>query len=433
MRDQNWRNTMDDCKSKVTLRLPISFVCLLDFCRSQVQGLIRCAQLQQHNEDDRSRYHHALETLLSAEKEAKQLIHDVTASIADHDAKGDILKKEAAALREARMQPSNDGQDDSSFGKGKGKERQSLTPIPAREDTEDGDLPHTPAGEEHTIKRRSLQQRLRECHVTLHRVKFLQGDVYHILGASHSPAEDAAYEAAEEIRHDLLKSKSMSIVGHYIPLTLCLGTEDDAKHAMAQLVRDATTKGITEKALIIPVPYLDRGGIRSADLVRILNSRFIITVLTIFRQMDEANGIIEEILNEQSALLWAWRSHINTLLTQKLSPGEDEADGQEYQRTLDNQGEAETYLQAYTALLADRREALVNERTLLAAHDAREKKLRHTKAAIKAAAAAVEAQLEIPDDVELQPEHEVLHKELSEQRKDLLQQLNGRAIKSVSW
>lgn len=61
---------------------------------------------------------------------------------------------------------------------------------------------------------------------------------------------------------------------------------------------------------------------------------------------------------------------MNTLLTKKLSPG-DQADGQEYQRTLDDQGEAETYLQAYTALLADRRESLVNERTLLAAHDAR--------------------------------------------------------------
>ena len=49
----------------------------------------------------------------------------------------------------------------------------------------------------------------------------------------------------------------------------------------------------------------------------------------------------------------------------------DTADGEEYQRTLDDQGEAETYLQAYAALLADRREAMYNERTILAAHDAR--------------------------------------------------------------
>ncbi|KAK0481947.1 hypothetical protein EDD18DRAFT_1043951, partial [Armillaria luteobubalina] len=59
------------------------------------------------------------------------------------------------------------------------------------------------------------------------------------------------------------------------------------------------------------------------------------------------------------------------LLTQKLSASENEADGGKYQRSLDNQGEAETYLQAYTALLADHQEALVNKRTLLAVHDAR--------------------------------------------------------------
>jgi E3 ubiquitin-protein ligase SHPRH len=153
--------------------------------------------------------------------------------------------------------------------------------------------------------------------------------------------------------------------------------------------------------------------------------------------MEEANEIIEDLLNKQSTLLWEWRTKIYTLLTQKLVAGDDEADGQEYARTLDTQGEAETYLQAYAALLADRREVLVAERTLLAAHDAREKKLRHTKAAMKAAAAATalisgaRGNLEIPEVIELQPEHEALHKDLSATRKDLLMQFNGRAVKSV--
>lgn len=35
------------------------------------------------------------------------------------------------------------------------------------------------------------------------------------------------------------------------------------------------------------------------------------------------------------------------------------------------------------------------------------------------------------DGIELQPEHEVLHKELSTKRKDLLEELQGRALKSV--
>lgn len=150
--------------------------------------------------------------------------------------------------------------------------------------------------------------------------------------------------------------------------------------------------------------------------------------------MDEANSIIEEVLNPQAWLMWEWRTRITSLLTEKLTPSEDEADGQEYQRTLDNQGEAETYLQAYAALLADYREALVNERTVLAAHDAREKRLRHTRAAIKAtnAAATMNVELKIPEDFELQPEHEVMHKELSDKRKEFLHLLHGRAIKSVS-
>lgn len=137
------------------------------------------------------------------------------------------------------------------------------------------------------------------------------------------------------------------------------------------------------------------------------------------------------VLNEQSALLWEWRTHITALLTQKLSSSEDHADGEEYQRTLDDQGEAETYLQSYAALLSDRRQALLNERTLLAAHDVREKKLRHTKAAINAANTAREALLQVSDEIELQPEHEVLHVALSQKRKDILQNLDGRAIKSV--
>ena len=152
--------------------------------------------------------------------------------------------------------------------------------------------------------------------------------------------------------------------------------------------------------------------------------------------MDETNEVIDRVLNEQAELLVEWRSKIVALLTQSLTGKEGdgaEGDGQEYQRNLDSQGEAEAYMQAYAALLADRREALVNERTLLAAHDVREKKLRHTRAAMKAA-----AQLDLPEkgngeQVDLQPEHEVMLKELSDERKELLVRLGGRAIKSVRW
>ncbi|KAH7925001.1 hypothetical protein BV22DRAFT_1034512 [Leucogyrophana mollusca] len=380
MRDQNWRNLMDDRKAKV-------------------QALVRYAQLHQHNEQNLDRYQRALESLVSAEKDVDQLIEEIRTAITEHAAKGDILKKEALALTESRKKnqvPDARLTDVSGKGKGKGRDISPLSDIDAEEDIdlEDEDLPKTPAGEEHSIKRRALQQRLRECLMVLHRVKFLQGDIYHVLGPSQSEKEDASYSAAELIRKDLLKS-----------------TEETAGKAMDRLRVDATSGGVSEKALHIASPYLDQGGLKSADL------------------MDEANEIIDEALNEQTRLLWQWRTHIHELLTQKLTVGGDQADGEEYARTLDTQGEAETFLQAYAVLLADRREAILAERTLLAAHDAREHKFRRTKAAL--AAAQVMPDLQIPDDVDVQPQHEVLHKDLAEQRKSLRDQFPGRALKSV--
>lgn len=85
--------------------------------------------------------------------------------------------------------------------------------------------------------------------------------------------------------------------------------------------------------------------------------------------MEEANALIDEVLNEQTHLLWEWRTRLISLLTQSLSAESNgsnnadgnesnNADGNEYSRTLETQGEAETFLQAYSALLADRREGI---------------------------------------------------------------------------
>jgi E3 ubiquitin-protein ligase SHPRH len=127
---------------------------------------------------------------------------------------------------------------------------------------------------------------------------------------------------------------------------------------------------------------------------------------------------------------------MHTLLTQSLKGG-DTADGEEYSRSLDAQGEADMYLQAYTALMADRRATLVAERTLLAEHDGKEKKLRKTKAAKAATAAAMTSSglqnPEILEDFELRPEHEVLFKDLTNARKALLADFDSRAIKSVMY
>lgn len=112
--------------------------------------------------------------------------------------------------------------------------------------------------------------------------------------------------------------------------------------------------------------------------------------------------------------------HIYGLLTRGLTASSDEgdADGKEYLRTLDIQGEAEAYLQAYAMLLADRREVLTAERTVLAVHDARERKHRKTAGLVT-------------EDIEIEPEHEVLKTNLMDARKTLLMNFAGRAVKSI--
>lgn len=154
-----------------------------------------------------------------------------------------------------------------------------------------------------------------------------------------------------------------------------------------------------------------------------------------FYQMDEANEIIGDLLNEQGALLWQWRKQLIALLTKPLSSSEeDDADGQEYTRSLDTQGEAEAYLQAYSALLADRREAMTSERTLLAALDVKEKKLRKTKAAKKANGAIMDGEDVIMtlDEDEQKPEHAVLLAQLQNERKNILESFDSdRSMRSI--
>lgn len=135
-------------------------------------------------------------------------------------------------------------------------------------------------------------------------------------------------------------------------------------------------------------------------------------------------------MNDQTNLLFEWRDQIYGLLTEALTRNDngDKADGEEFARSLETQGEAETYLQAYSALIADRREVILLERSALAAHDVRERKLRHTLAAKKAAEAIDEVLVETP---ELEPEYEVLKARLTAARKEILKDHNRRAVKSV--
>jgi E3 ubiquitin-protein ligase SHPRH len=149
--------------------------------------------------------------LVLAEKEAEQMINDVKAAILDHDLKGASLKQDAVTSRESIDPATNQSISRPENGdKGKGKARESSEAdeeLPSSPDDQalEG-LPKNPAGEEHAIKRRALQYRLRECYLLLHKVMFLKGDVYNVLGADYSKDEDTSYGKAEELRRKLLKS-----------------------------------------------------------------------------------------------------------------------------------------------------------------------------------------------------------------------------------
>ena len=86
-------------------------------------------------------------------------------------------------------------------------------------------MPKTPAGKQHKAQRGALKSRLREARLTLHRIKFLLGDVYHVLGGVHSTSEDAAYEVAEQIRRDLLKGVSACMWVGSVLLTLLFSSD----------------------------------------------------------------------------------------------------------------------------------------------------------------------------------------------------------------
>ena len=226
----------------------------------------------QYNEGLDQREEKCLEILLRAEKEADEVIWDVLSAIAEHDASGVKLKAEAASVRAARDErqtPEHErkGQPGAVEGNNRDIEDDQST-FDGNNESDDGGLPKTPAGEEHLHKSRALQQRLRDCYLTLHRVKFLQGDVYHWMGELKVAEEAAAYKAADGLRSKMLKCEFFSSYIHQTFSVSLVVTEESALRAMAQLRTDVGKKKLVEKDIVVGVPYCPRGGILSTYLVR---------------------------------------------------------------------------------------------------------------------------------------------------------------------
>ena len=172
----------------------------------QINEMAIATQIMQHNPRLDHPEEMCLEILLQAEKEADSIISEVLSNIAGHDVEWEKLTREAAALRATRRRIQAARQHRGHDDEGEERQKYHRSSIDDDDDVSDSEgLPKTVAGEEHAHKSRALQQRLRECYLTLHRVKFLQGDVYNWIGESKAVEEAAAYEAAGGIRSKLLK------------------------------------------------------------------------------------------------------------------------------------------------------------------------------------------------------------------------------------
>jgi E3 ubiquitin-protein ligase SHPRH len=180
--------------------------------------MVNATQIMQHDVGFDQLPQKCLEILLQAEREADEVIADVLSAIADHDDEGVELKAEVASLRAERGKKQAFGDNevyDIEATEGirrDGLPEDSFSTFDDESDNEsdDGGLPKTPAGDEHLHKSRALQQRLRDCYLTLHKVKFIQGDICHWMGESELVKEVLAYKAAEGIRKKLLKCMFLS-------------------------------------------------------------------------------------------------------------------------------------------------------------------------------------------------------------------------------
>ena len=176
----------------------------------QINQMTAKAQLVQQNSENKNRYRDTLELLLAAEKEADKLIAEILNVASAHAKEGERLRAEVrAARRQSSTGPSNDG--------GKGKEKAKEAEESRDEDqvleheADEDDIPRNAMGEAYKGKLIAINSRLREARIAMHKVKFLLGDVYHILGAMYEQQENDAYAAADDMRRVLLKSESMSI------------------------------------------------------------------------------------------------------------------------------------------------------------------------------------------------------------------------------
>lgn len=199
-----------------------------------------------------------------------------------------------------------------------------------------------------------IRSSIRETLLLVHHAWFLEGDAHHQMGDEDK--EVAAYEAAEAIRKDILK-RPLAFADRSIT-TLTKAFEQHPAYTCADDLHTTNTNR--------------RGGLLSSDVI------------------EQSNSLLK-ILNDNALLVHSWRQKLYELLTGPVEapneevplPGEgqqvENPDDEYYAKALEAQGEIEAYLTAYAAAVADRKEMLLEDRTILATHESRITKKRITK------------------------------------------------------
>ncbi|KAH7107566.1 SNF2 family N-terminal domain-containing protein [Auriculariales sp. MPI-PUGE-AT-0066] len=286
MIEQTWREWIEDRRLKLVAET-------------------RRAQLVQKQETLAARHHRALDILLATKADSDAHTAEVTAEIERHQ-----------NVSAAHGQTSGSGN----------------TALP----NEVFITVHDHAAEETRNRLRALKARLREAYIARHKIVFIMGDIYHVLGERFAKEEEKSYSTAETLRKSILQTTA--------------SLASDSMSRLRSVYDKLPPRGDLE------VEPCGQGALLSYDL------------------MDQGNEVIDR-LARQADLIYEWRSALVERLTMQL--GNDEpATGNEYEQGIKAQVTAEAYLQAYTSLLADRRESLTSERSVLAALDNQEPRLR---------------------------------------------------------
>ncbi|WVF70051.1 hypothetical protein IAT40_004838 [Kwoniella sp. CBS 6097] len=275
------------------------------------------------------------------------------------------------------------------------------TLLDGREDVIELDRDDTPdraQSQQEREKQLALQaarQTIREISIILHQAWFFEGDVRHI--QKQQAEEIHCYGEADAVRKEIL---------HH-PL-------ERANLSVQMLEKAMSTKAAVQDVSDLQTDEVNhRSGLVSSDVV------------------TQVNDLLE-ILNDNAYLVFEWRAKILALLSSPIdaetkddAPAEQGTEVQDpeaeyYAEALKAQGEVEAYLIAFAAAVADRNEFLLENRSLLASHDARQKKQRSTKAAINAM--ADEEVPDVPDELQEQV------KALMQERQECERPLKGYQI-----